>query len=215
MSKHTHRGTCQACGRVQAVSTSTGLLAKHGYSVEWGYFSGECRGSDELPLEVSTDVAREVIAGVAAHCEKLEARAADPASIASIAIDFKVDFRDADRKRVTVSSDAELDALRDEYRGRVPVYTNFAGLQHDTADRMGREAAHGRAFVADLEALIEKRHGADLIPVQAAEEVRRESADSYTAAQARKAELQADGWRVTVRRCRDTGRHNITAKRAA
>ena len=49
---HTHRGHCQACGRVQAVDTANNLLAKHGYTVDFGYFDGVCTGSDKKPLEV-------------------------------------------------------------------------------------------------------------------------------------------------------------------
>tara|TARA_Y100000816_G_scaffold177373_1_gene128019 strand:- start:625 stop:1464 length:840 start_codon:yes stop_codon:yes gene_type:complete len=49
---HTHRGHCQACGRVHAVDTAKNLLAKHGYTVEFGYFDGVCTGSDRKPLEV-------------------------------------------------------------------------------------------------------------------------------------------------------------------
>ena len=49
---HTHRGHCQACGKVQAVDTTNNLLAKHGYTVDFGYFDGVCTGSDRQPLEV-------------------------------------------------------------------------------------------------------------------------------------------------------------------
>tara|TARA_R110000824_G_scaffold1386_6_gene7062 strand:+ start:9002 stop:9685 length:684 start_codon:yes stop_codon:yes gene_type:complete len=33
-----------------------GHLAKHGYTLLWGFFSGTCPGSDELPFEISTDL---------------------------------------------------------------------------------------------------------------------------------------------------------------
>src|ERR1700731_1581319 len=45
------KGHCQACGRIQVVLSTTGLLAQHGYTVRSGYFSGVCRGSAWLPLE--------------------------------------------------------------------------------------------------------------------------------------------------------------------
>ena len=39
MAKHTHTGTCQICGRRQAVNVKTGRLAKHGYTVaRFGFF---------------------------------------------------------------------------------------------------------------------------------------------------------------------------------
>jgi hypothetical protein len=58
---HTHRGTCQACGSVQAVDNVSGLLAKHGYQVI-GYFSGTCQGSDRKPAEHDVAYTRTVIA---------------------------------------------------------------------------------------------------------------------------------------------------------
>ena len=58
---HTHRGHCQTCGRVQAVDTANNLLAKHGYTVDFGYFDGVCRGSDRQPLEVDKSYAEATI----------------------------------------------------------------------------------------------------------------------------------------------------------
>lgn len=58
---HTHRGHCQACGRVHAVDTANNLLAKHGYTVEYGYFDGVCNGSDRKPLEVDKSFAEATI----------------------------------------------------------------------------------------------------------------------------------------------------------
>lgn len=49
---HTHRGTCQSCGRLQASDNAMSVLAKHGYTVEGGYFLGTCMGSGYLPLEI-------------------------------------------------------------------------------------------------------------------------------------------------------------------
>lgn len=48
---HTHRGTCQACGAVQASANSNSLIAKHGYTVQGHYFNGTCQGSDKRPAE--------------------------------------------------------------------------------------------------------------------------------------------------------------------
>lgn len=54
--RHTHRGHCQLCGAQQAVNNKTGRIAKHGYTTRWGFFSGTCAGSDNLPYEVSTNL---------------------------------------------------------------------------------------------------------------------------------------------------------------
>lgn len=49
---HTHRGHCQACGRIQAIDNGLAVLAKHGYTVPNGYFIGACVGGEHKPLEV-------------------------------------------------------------------------------------------------------------------------------------------------------------------
>jgi hypothetical protein len=55
MSKHTHRGHCQICLRVQAIDTATGLVALHGYNVVHGYFNGTCPGSNLASLHISRE----------------------------------------------------------------------------------------------------------------------------------------------------------------
>jgi len=67
MKKATHFGTCQVCGSGQKLpipqysSTKAGLLAKHGYTVEWNMFQGVCYGSDHLPFEQSKDLIEDAI----------------------------------------------------------------------------------------------------------------------------------------------------------
>ena len=58
---HTHRGTCQACGSVQAVDNVSSLVAKHGYQVV-GYFRGVCQGAGKKPAEHDVTLTRTVIA---------------------------------------------------------------------------------------------------------------------------------------------------------
>ena len=52
---HTHRGTCQHCGAVQAVDNTTGQIANHGYRVKWSEHYGTCHGSGYKSLEVSRE----------------------------------------------------------------------------------------------------------------------------------------------------------------
>lgn len=59
---HTHRGTCQACGSTQAVDNTTHEVAKHGYTVDFGYFSGTCMGSGYVPAEMDVTKTREMMA---------------------------------------------------------------------------------------------------------------------------------------------------------
>lgn len=55
MKSATHQGTCQLCGRLQMLPNG-GLLAKHGYDVQWGFFNGVCPGADHKPYELSKDL---------------------------------------------------------------------------------------------------------------------------------------------------------------
>lgn len=68
----THQGTCQICGRIHKVNNVTGLIATHGYTVDYGYFNGACNGSDKLPLEVSCDALKQDIVASQAYVEGLD-----------------------------------------------------------------------------------------------------------------------------------------------
>lgn len=59
---HTHRGTCQACGRIHAVDNTSKLVAKHGYKVTFGYFHGVCPGGRGYkPAEFDVSLTHKVI----------------------------------------------------------------------------------------------------------------------------------------------------------
>jgi hypothetical protein len=53
--KATHYGTCQLCGSLQKLPD--GVLALHGYQVDWNQFHDICHGAGQLPFEQSKDVA--------------------------------------------------------------------------------------------------------------------------------------------------------------
>lgn len=74
MATHTHRGHCQLCDHLQAVNPKTGLLAKHGYHKQWGFFSGTCPGSDHLPYQVATYLIPGQVVAVKATVGRLEER---------------------------------------------------------------------------------------------------------------------------------------------
>jgi len=74
MSKATHIGTCQICGATQMLPG--GVLAKHGYTTKWGFFSGTCAGSHFLPFEQSIDRIEQAIAMSQSHEAELRFRAA-------------------------------------------------------------------------------------------------------------------------------------------
>ena len=56
------RGICQCCGREQAIVN--GRMAKHGYTVECGWFSGVCSGKNFVPMQVSRDHTDKLVAQV-------------------------------------------------------------------------------------------------------------------------------------------------------
>lgn len=62
MTKATHTGTCQICGSHQKLPS--GVLSKHGYTVDWGFFNGVCQGAGHAPFEKSTDAIEGVIESV-------------------------------------------------------------------------------------------------------------------------------------------------------
>lgn len=59
---HTHRAHCQLCVSVQAIDPLVGFIAKHGYTVEGGWFEGVCPGSDNPNLHISRELADKHIA---------------------------------------------------------------------------------------------------------------------------------------------------------
>lgn len=88
MAKATHNGTCQACGRKQAVNAKTGLLAKHGYVVDWG-FHGVCSGAGKLPAEHNLTHMVEVMINLDIKATHFETRKAE--DIVVIALHTKAD----------------------------------------------------------------------------------------------------------------------------
>lgn len=77
MTKHTHKGTCQICGSTQAVNNDSGMLAKHGYTTRWGFFSGTCSGSGHLPLQVSCDLIKDSADAALRHGKALTEKAVE------------------------------------------------------------------------------------------------------------------------------------------
>lgn len=59
MSKIQMRGHCSCCGNEQAVVK--GGMAKHGYTVDFGYFSGVCSGAGKAPMEKGKEVTLELV----------------------------------------------------------------------------------------------------------------------------------------------------------
>jgi len=165
---HTHRGTCQVCGNVQAVNNSTGLLAKHGYTVDYGYFSGECHGSNEFPLEVSDTLTLSTIDRCENRSEKLtELTIADIKDV-QIKVPGKRDHRGKrEYAIVTCTTTEEMAAAGDR--------NTFERAAAIKLSNLHSEARHLFAHARALACLILARHGkalyvaADLDALVAAE----------------------------------------------
>jgi hypothetical protein len=65
--KATHYGTCQICSSLQ--KAPSGYIAKHGYDIKYGFFNGVCRGSNELPYEVSNELLVTILAKIKVRIE--------------------------------------------------------------------------------------------------------------------------------------------------
>ncbi len=75
MSKATHSGTCQCCGRPQKLPG--GVLSKHGYTVRCGFFEGTCQGTGCLPYEQSCGLIKQFVAAAKAQKDRIQAKQAE------------------------------------------------------------------------------------------------------------------------------------------
>jgi len=183
MTKHTHKGTCQICGRTQAVDNKRGTIAKHGYTVDWGYFSGQCEGSDELPLEVSKELTVATIARCEDRAEMLLEMTAEDVKVVVLKIREGRDYRGRPQyKTVECRNDDEVKAIEP--------YSTFESKQRTALLGLHSEARHLFAHARDLAGLISNRHGQELFEVKRLEEQ----------AAAEKAEKAAKPTKASVKR---------------
>jgi hypothetical protein len=163
-----YRGHCQACLRVQAVNDKTGRLSLHGYQVAgYGYFSGTCNGSKELPLEKETKVLDQEVQALKAEAARLEKLVEKGPSVVK---KVPVEVRDTvTRKRKTVYM------TREEYIDYHENSKSLYGSASEAFERRAaivlmnteREAAYLREFADQLVESRDKIHGRDLIDVEA------------------------------------------------
>lgn len=69
--RNQQRGNCQCCGRRQAV-LDTGLMSKHGYTVDNGWFNGVCNGQRHQPMQKDRTHTDAVIEHVRNECHTLD-----------------------------------------------------------------------------------------------------------------------------------------------
>ena len=152
MNKHTHRGNCQVCGALQAVTP----IAKHGYKVKgFGFFMGTCPGSGFEPLQVSRVKCDEVCASLLVNAAEHEALVADYQSGARVPDMAMTDRSEwVNKKRVTKM--LPWSEAPDYYRD-----STIRQLTHQHA----QQARFARFHVRDMQALALKIQGQPLVPV--------------------------------------------------
>lgn len=117
--KATHRGTCQCCGREQKLPG--GVLSKHGYTTEWGFFEGTCTGAGRLPLEKDRSWLDATVENLRAEADVLEK--AEPKTIICPTTE---DYGYQGRRRVRIAGDVSND------------FEAFRALILETKPRWGR-----------------------------------------------------------------------------
>lgn len=190
----THNGTCQACGRSHAIRAN-GLLAKHGYTVEYGFFNGTCSGSDHPPLELQTGHNEQVVINLREWADKQDAAAV--AEITKVPVTKRVRTGNGAVAKQTVWLDQEAYEADRSIYGRWEHAVNQLRRQHE------QNAYQARAQADDLVKLREVVHGQRVKPRAAEAPIVREHARSYKEAYARVAELKAQG--IDARQRRDSG----------
>jgi len=179
--KATHNGTCQICGNEQAVNAKTGKIAKHGYTVEWGYFEGVCPGSNELPLQKGQSAARDMMLHLDNQAERDDIDAKGEITTVTVLT------RDIRKSRVTVDREG-YEAL-----GYLRSWDSVISMERD---RLRRQAKMCRKMCREIEQRIETIHGTPLIERKVKPkrvEKSREWFQTPRQAYTRQAELEAQG----------------------
>ena len=169
MSKHTHRGTCQVCGSQQAVNNKTGMMAKHGYTVEHGFFEGECPGSHNLTLESDRTMTDNIIGDLTRQADRIQKQIDGPI----IMVTYRYTDRDTRKDKMVKLTQSNIESV---YADIGKAY--WSGSWDDAVEMYKWKLVRQVKFLRDhcdmMTDLIEKRHGADLYPV---ERIERQSED--------------------------------------
>jgi hypothetical protein len=206
MTKATHNGHCQVCGRQQAVRDG-GRLAKHGYTTKWGFFSGTCSGSDIEPLEVSRSKLDETVRELELEAAILREMKAE--DVTSVAIESRKGYGEP----VIHVFTTEADLLA--YVEANPLYRsyNWENMRKARVVELRSRAASMIKHAEMLVALAAEVHGGELIPRETKPELERVAKYPKDMREAWKiaAELKAEGWNTRVSRLVP----KVTATRAA
>lgn len=148
MKKSTHTGTCQACGRAQALPA--GVLAKHGYTVKWGFFSGTCAGSGQRPLEIDRHFCDEIIQQLGEQAAAADARAIEYENGSMVPFQARAGFDAKDRNGRWVEVMVPY-ADADEYHQKQAIDNAISTMRYNAKEM--------RAHAGHLCILAERIHG--------------------------------------------------------
>lgn len=144
------RGNCPCCGREQAV-LSSGLMSKHGYTVEDGWFNGVCHGDRHAPMQVQREVTDAIVAQVREEAAALEARAdalkAGTETLGKVRHPGRY-FAPGEKVELVEFSSLNAYQQRDVLDSTVWAIRNRAKVGRDFADFMAKlvNAVHGQAL---------------------------------------------------------------------
>jgi len=148
MKKTQLRGHCQCCGREQAIVN--GRMAKHGYTIVNGWFSGVCSGDSYAPMQTSREQTDKIIGQVGMEVMVLKALAKD--YLTGKIVPEKI-FR-----KVGFGNKATL--------VEIPFATAPAWQQTDCVNRtvydLEQRAKQGEFFIRGLTDVVNGVHGKDL-----------------------------------------------------
>lgn len=192
MTDTTYTGTCQACGRRQAIHVHTGKIAKHGYTTDWGFFNGTCQGSDHPALEQDTDLNLNIVERLRAHAHDLDVEASGEITHVPVQVGYKL----VRGRRV-----AEIKHMdRAEFEAAQPRYEKFDREVELVSVRLRRQAEHFTSHANDLDRLRGEVYGQPLAERPQEAPIKREFAKTYREAYARVEALKAAGHKAQSRR---------------
>lgn len=211
MAKATHNGNCQCCGRSQAVNAKTQKIAKHGYTVDWGFFNGQCAGSDKLPLQLDRTITDCTITQLREYAAEMEALT--PATTMKVRVECR-----EESKQVWGKVDRWVEMMdRDQFEAFKATYgryrnSTFENLQENTCFILKRQGVHAAKTADELAQMADKLHGTDLIERGVQSAPHSKSFPDYRTAYAFAQERKEEGKQMV--RCRRVGwgsfQHTVT-----
>jgi hypothetical protein len=155
------RGICQCCGREQAIVN--GRMAKHGYTVECGWFQGVCAGKNFVPMQVSREHTDVLVAQVRKEVIEMISKANRIASgeVKPTTITLNKNRRNSlDGKEIVQFADATayeqkqaLESIEWDLRRSAQMGTDYANMMEKIANEF-----HGKELVT-----VEKKPAAEFI----------------------------------------------------